>query len=82
VKEGTLLLDFHHTWPYERVANDIYFEECPFCHESPVLIPIKKKAVDNAFEGIRTHIVMPCCHEKIVVASMDQDYVWATRVLR
>ncbi|RYL95663.1 hypothetical protein EWI07_00335 [Sporolactobacillus sp. THM7-4] len=76
------MLDFHHTWPYERVKNDLYFEECPFCHTSPVLIPIKKEAVQGAFEGIKAPVVMPCCHERIVIESMDRDYIWADRKLR
>ncbi|RYM06183.1 hypothetical protein EWH99_03625 [Sporolactobacillus sp. THM7-7] len=76
------MINFHHSWPYERVRNDIYFEECPFCHTSSVLIPMKKEAIKGAFEGIKTHIIMPCCREKIVVESMDSDYVWATKPLR
>lgn len=76
------MLDFHHSWPYERVMSDIYFEECPFCHRSPVMIPIRKKAIEGAFEGIKTHIIMPCCHEKIVIESMDGDYIWTTQALR
>ncbi|WKB35129.1 hypothetical protein QS257_15720 [Terrilactibacillus sp. S3-3] len=74
--------DFHHTWPYERVMNDLYFEECPFCHASPVMISIKKEAIKGAFEGIKTEIIMPCCHEKIAVTGMDNDYIWADRPLR
>lgn len=76
------MLTFHNSWPYERVMNDIYFEECPFCHESPVLIPMKKEAVKGAFEGIKTEIVMPCCHGKIIVESMDADYIWSAERLR
>lgn len=76
------MLNFHHSWPYERVMNDIYFEECPFCHAAPVLIPLKKKALEDAYEGIKTHIIMPCCHEKITVEKMDSDYIWSTQPLR
>lgn len=76
------MLDFHHSWPYERVMKDIYFEECPFCHASPVLIPIKEEAVNRAFEGIKTHVVMPCCHNKIVIEKMDRDYIWSREPLR
>lgn len=76
------MLDFHHSWPYERVMNDMYFEECPFCHASPVLISIKKEAVKGAFEGVKTYIIMPCCHEKVVIESMDSDYIWTTQALR
>ncbi|MCI1857235.1 MAG: hypothetical protein LKI80_03650 [Sporolactobacillus sp.] len=81
-KEERVMLDFHHSWPYERVADDIYFEECPFCHALPVLIPIKQKAIQAAYEGIKTRIIMPCCHGKIIVEHMDNDYVWALEALR
>lgn len=76
------MFDFNHTWPYEKVMDDLYFNECPFCHASSVLIHIKKEALEAAFEGVKTHIVMPCCHEKIVILDIDNDYIWSDRRLR
>ncbi|MFT8319122.1 MAG: hypothetical protein ABF651_12735 [Sporolactobacillus sp.] len=76
------MLDFHHSWPYERIINDIYFEECPFCHASAVLLPLKKEAVERAFEAIKTAVVLPCCHERLIIEDMDKDYIWASVRLR
>lgn len=75
-------MDFNHTWPYERVMGDCYIETCPFCQEESVLIPIKKEAIEQAYEGFKTHVVMPCCHEKLTIVEMDEDYIWSDRALR
>ncbi|MFT8361886.1 MAG: hypothetical protein ABF608_01805 [Sporolactobacillus sp.] len=77
-----MMLDFHHSWPYERIADDIYFETCPFCQASPVLLPLKKEAIARAFEGIKTAVVLPCCEERLIIESIDRDYIWATQPLR
>ncbi|TCP26580.1 hypothetical protein EV207_11910 [Scopulibacillus darangshiensis] len=76
------MFDFNHTWPYEKVMEDLYFNECPFCRESSVMLNIKSDAIKEAFDGVKTHVVMPCCHEKLVIVSMDDDYIWSDRCLR
>jgi hypothetical protein len=75
-------MDFHFTWPYERVMGDNYIEVCPFCKAEGVLIHMKKEAVENAYEGFKTHVVMPCCHENLTIVQMDDDYIWSDRPLR
>lgn len=76
------MYQFSHTWPYERMGNDYYFNECPFCGESSVLINIKQEQIEYAREGVKTHIVMPCCHERMDIEQIDDDYFWADRPLR
>ncbi len=75
-------MDFHYTWPYERVMGDNYIEVCPFCRAESILVPMKKEAIENAYEGFKTHVVMPCCHEKLTIVQMDDDYIWSDRPLR
>ncbi|MBM7646081.1 hypothetical protein JOD45_002306 [Scopulibacillus daqui] len=76
------MYNFHHTWPYEKMMGEIYLNECPFCHESSVHIHMKKDDFEKAFEEVKTHVVMPCCHEKLVILKMDDDYIWSDRPLR
>ncbi|MFT8872504.1 MAG: hypothetical protein ABF868_09430 [Sporolactobacillus sp.] len=76
------MLDFHYSWPYERVAGDYYFEQCPFCQASPILLPLKKSRVTDAYDGVKTTIILPCCHERLVIERMDDDYIWASHWLR
>ncbi|MFC7394296.1 hypothetical protein [Scopulibacillus cellulosilyticus] len=76
------MYNFHHTWPYENVMGEIYLNECPFCHKSSVLIHMKKDDFEKALDEVKTHVVLPCCHEKLVILKMDDDYIWSDRPLR
>lgn len=76
------MLSFKNTWPYERVANDIYFNECPYCRENNILLPIQKRDFLNATEGVKTHLVLPCCHQKMTILHADEDYFWSDERLR
>ncbi len=73
---------FSHTWPYDVLENDLFLNECPFCGASSVLISIEGEKLELAKEGFKTHVVMPCCHEKLTILSLDDDYIWADRPLR
>ncbi|SDJ18610.1 hypothetical protein [Natribacillus halophilus] len=75
-------LPFENTWPYERIQDDIYFNECPHCGAENVLTYMKKKQMNNAVDGIKTPLIMPCCNYKITIAYADDDYLWATERLR
>jgi len=76
------MYEFSHSWPYEWIMDDLYVDECPFCKERSVLISLKKENIQLAKEGFKTHTVMPCCHEKLVIVNMDDDYLWSDRALR
>ena len=76
------MYEFSHSWPFEWVMDDLYVEECPFCGERSVLLTVKKENIKLAQEGFKTHAVMPCCHEKLIIVNMDDDYIWSDRPLR
>lgn len=73
---------FSHSWPYEMIRKDIYIHECPFCHSDNVLTNLKQSSLERAKEGIKTIVVMPCCHNKITILRADDDYFWAEEELR
>ena len=73
---------FSRSWPYDWMQGDLFFHECPFCGASSVLIATDREKMGLAKEGFKTHVVMPCCHEKLTILSMDEDYIWSDRELR
>ncbi|TLS38844.1 hypothetical protein [Pseudalkalibacillus caeni] len=76
------MLSFEHTWPYEKMMDDIYIQECPFCKEENVLTPMTKREFSEASEGIKTRLIMPCCHGKMTILNADSDYFWTEEPLR
>lgn len=76
------VIPFVNTWPYERLFNDIYVQTCPFCGEENVLTNMKKLDFKRAQEGIKTHLIMPCCNGKMIILEADEDYFWTDRKLR
>ncbi|WEG13782.1 hypothetical protein PU629_05290 [Pullulanibacillus sp. KACC 23026] len=75
-------MDFSCSWPYDWMQGDLFFQDCPFCDESSVLVVTEAEKMKLAREGFKTHVVMPCCHEKLTILQIDDDYVWADRPLR
>jgi hypothetical protein len=73
---------FSHSWPVDWLHGDLFFHECPFCGSSYILVPVDQEKMQLAKEGYKTHVVMPCCHEKLTILSLDEDYIWADRPLR
>lgn len=76
------MIPFEQTWPYEVVMNDIYVEECPFCKQQNVLIPLKKKELKEIREGKKKLLVFPCCYNKVTVFDTDRDYLLTDQPLR
>lgn len=76
------MIPFSHTWPYEMIMNDVYVNECPFCAERNVLIPLRPKELDSIHHGKKKLLVFPCCHHKITVIDTDRDYLLASQPLR
>jgi hypothetical protein len=64
------------------MGKDIYIHECPYCHSDNVLTNLSLDSLGNAKEGIKTYLVMPCCHNKITILRADEDYFWAEEELR
>ncbi|WP_257349590.1 hypothetical protein [Pseudalkalibacillus decolorationis] len=73
---------FRTTWPYERIMKDIYIQQCPYCDGENILTSLKEEDLDNAKEGIKTYLIMPCCHSKMTILKADEDYFWTTEQLR
>jgi hypothetical protein len=82
IKGDINVISFRHSWPYERVMKDIYLNECPYCHSHNVLTSLDEDDMENAFEGIKTALVMPCCHNRMTIVKADEDYLWADELLR
>ncbi|WP_017726399.1 hypothetical protein [Halalkalibacterium ligniniphilum] len=76
------VIPFENTWPYEKQFDDIYLHECPFCGEEQVLTHMKPEVLEQAKEGIKTSLILPCCHGKITILEADEDYFWADEQLR
>jgi hypothetical protein len=76
------MYDLSYSWPYEQMMQDVYFQECPFCGASSILLPFKKEAFEEAKDGVKTHIVMPCCNERLDIVKIDDDYIWSDSPLR
>ncbi|MFH5181762.1 hypothetical protein ACHHV8_03535 [Paenibacillus sp. TAB 01] len=76
------MIPFENTWPYEIIQQDIYVNECPFCSESNVLLPIKKKDLPELSRGVKRLLVFPCCHNRVTLMDADRDYLLAKQPLR
>lgn len=75
-------LPFTHSWPYDRQYDDIYLQSCPFCNEENVLTYMDIDAFQRGLESIKTELVLPCCHEKMTIVTIDADYFWTNELLR
>lgn len=76
------LIPFEHTWPYEKINDDLYFLECPACRASNVLLPLKLHALEQIRNGTKKLLVMPCCHASYKIIDADADYVLAESAMR
>ncbi|MDF2959270.1 MAG: hypothetical protein K0S39_1005 [Paenibacillus sp.] len=76
------MIPFDHTWPYELIQQDVYVQECPFCRESNVLLPLKRKDLPDISRGAKRLLVFPCCRNKITLVDADPDYLLASQPLR
>lgn len=76
------VIPFVNTWPYERQFDDIYLQSCPCCGTENVLTNMKKSDFKRAQEGIKTILILPCCHGKLTILEADQDYFWTNKPLR
>jgi hypothetical protein len=76
------MIPFQHTWPYEIIQQDIYFNECPLCGESNVMLPFKKKDLPDITRGVKRLLVLPCCRNRLTIVDADRDYLLANQPLR
>ncbi|MBB5173552.1 hypothetical protein [Texcoconibacillus texcoconensis] len=76
------LIPFSHTWPYEKMGEDIYIALCPYCKSENVLTSLTSRQLQEAMEQIKTRVNMPCCLKTMVVLEADEDYFWTDEQLR
>jgi len=76
------VIPFERTWTYDIVRGDIYVSECPFCHASNILIPLKPSELPDIRDGKKKLLVFPCCHGKVTVVDADADYLLTDTKLR
>jgi hypothetical protein len=76
------MIPFERAWPYDRMMDDIYVSECPFCQRENVLIPLRPKELKEIHEGKKKLLVFPCCHHRLTIIDTDADYLLTDQVLR
>lgn len=76
------MIPFENTWPYERIMKDFYVQNCPFCDESQVLLPLKQREIAEIQTGKKKLLIFPCCHSKLQIVDMDDDYLLASTKVR
>ncbi|NEW08421.1 hypothetical protein GK047_20700 [Paenibacillus sp. SYP-B3998] len=76
------MIPFSNTWPYEIIMKDVYVAECPFCHSSNVLLPLKIRELTSIHEGMKKLLVFPCCYNKLTLVDTDRDYLLADCPIR
>lgn len=76
------MIPFERTWPYDIIMKDIYTPSCPFCKEENVLLPLRPEEIEDIRRGKKRLLVFPCCHSRITIVDMDDDYMLTTQRLR
>ncbi|MFC5447663.1 hypothetical protein [Paenibacillus aestuarii] len=76
------MIPFANTLPYEIIMKDVYVAECPFCHSSSVLLPLKISELQSIREGKKKLLVFPCCYNKLTIIDTDRDYLLADSPVR
>ncbi|WP_426451618.1 hypothetical protein ACP26L_05935 [Paenibacillus sp. S-38] len=75
------MIPFQNTWPYERVGQDIYVQNCPFCGADNVLLALKPRELQDLKDGVKKLLIFPCCRNKLTLVGADSDYLLASRAL-
>ena len=76
------MIPFERAWPYDRIMNDLYVHECPFCGTNNVLLPLRPPELDEIRAGKKKLLVFPCCRNKVTVVDADRDYLLTDTALR
>lgn len=76
------MIPFENSWPYDIVMKDLYVPSCPFCASDNVLIPLRMKEIPDIQHGKKKLLVFPCCHNKVTIVDMDNDYMLTDQPLR
>lgn len=76
------MIPFERAWPYDIIMKDIYVQDCPFCRQNNVLLPLRPRELDDIRSGKKRLLVFPCCHSRVTILDADQDYLLTDTVLR
>ncbi|WP_373230294.1 hypothetical protein [Cohnella sp.] len=77
------MIPFRNSLPYDIIMNEVYVQECPFCEQSQVLVPLKPADIKSMYGGARKiTLVFPCCHSTLRLIDADQDYLLSNRPVR
>ncbi|MBD2844337.1 hypothetical protein IDH44_03975 [Paenibacillus sp. IB182496] len=68
--------------PYDKLMNDIYVNECPFCGADNVLLPLLPQELALIRDGKKKLLVFPCCHSRVTIVDTDSDYLLTTQQVR
>ena len=76
------MIPFEKAWPYDIFMGDLYVSSCPFCEAENVLLPVRPIELQDIRDGMKRLLVFPCCHNKVTLVDVDQDYLLTNKVLR
>lgn len=76
------MIPFERAFPYDIIMGDVYVQECPFCQQNHVLLPIKPKEIILAHEGKKKLLVFPCCGNRVTILDSDNDYLLTDTIVR
>ncbi|QHW33207.1 hypothetical protein GZH47_22080 [Paenibacillus rhizovicinus] len=76
------MIPFERTLPYDIIMKDVYVPSCPFCSKDNVLLPLRPRELSDIHTGKKRLLVFPCCHNRVTVVDVDQDYLLTDTVLR
>jgi hypothetical protein len=77
------VIPIRNSLPYDIVQGEVYVQECPFCHSSNILLPLKPEDVTHMYNGGRKiTLIFPCCYGSVRLIDADSDYLLANRPIR
>jgi hypothetical protein len=83
VKGGLTVIPLRNSLPYDVVMNEVYAQQCPFCEQDHIHLPLKPADVKSMYGGARKiTLIFPCCHGSLRIIDADADYLLANRAIR
>ncbi|WP_028594021.1 hypothetical protein [Paenibacillus assamensis] len=75
------MIPFENTLPYDEQMGDLYAQQCPYCHQKHVLLPIRPEELPDIHDGKKRLLVFPCCNSSVTIVDADSDYLLANKKL-
>lgn len=76
------MIPLSHTWPYDLIGDDVYVQSCPFCEARNILLPFRRKDLEEIQSGVKRMLVLPCCRSRLRIVDADRDYLLTDKPLR